>query len=63
MVCGSGGTALIPHTYGPRTLDITRIGDDIAEQLRQALAPERAESWPLRPEVDLLQHGHCTRVQ
>ena len=53
-VCGHGGLALVPHTYGPRTLDIARIGDDIVEELRHALAPERADTWPLRPEIDLL---------
>lgn len=53
-VCGSGGVALVPHTYGPRTLDITHIGDDIVQQLKLALAPERIERAPLRPEIDLL---------
>ena len=53
-VCGRGGFALIPHTYGPRTLDIPHIGDDIGQRLREALTPEQVERWPLRPEIDLL---------
>ncbi len=53
-VCGRGGAALVPHTYGPRTLGISQVGDDIVEQLRWACAPERVDTWPLRAEVDLL---------
>lgn len=53
-VCDARGTALVPHTYGPHTLDIPHIGDDIAERLRRALAPERADRRRLRPEIDLL---------
>jgi hypothetical protein len=53
-VCGSGGLALIPHTYGPRTLGIDAIDDDIVAKLRWACEPERHDTWPLRAEVDLL---------
>jgi hypothetical protein len=53
-VCGGGGRALIPHTYGPRTLGIDAIDDDIVAKLRWACAPERHDTWPLRAEVDLL---------
>jgi hypothetical protein len=53
-VCGSGGLALVPHTYGPRTLGIDAIDDDIVAKLRWACAPERHDTWPLRAEVDLL---------
>lgn len=54
LVCGSGGLALVPHSYGPRSLGIDAIDDDIVAKLRWACAPERHDSWPLRPEVDLL---------
>jgi hypothetical protein len=53
-VCGAGGVALIPHTYGPVTMGIERVDADIVTNLHWALAPERAESWPLRPEVDVI---------
>ena len=53
-VCGGGGLALIPHSYGPRSLGIERVDDQIVEKLRWACAPERHDSWPLRAEVDLL---------
>lgn len=53
-VCGAGGQALVPHTYGPRTVGISSVGPDIVEQLRWAHEPERYATWPLRSEVDLL---------
>lgn len=54
LVCGGGGLALVPHTYGPRSLGIDVIDDRIIEKLRWACAPERHDTWPLRAEVDLL---------
>ena len=53
-VCGSGGLALVPHTYGPRTLGIDAVDDAIVDKLRWACDPERHDTWPLRAEVDLL---------
>ncbi len=53
-VCGAGGVALIPHSYGPRSLGIAAVDDRIVANLRWACAPERHDSWPLRAEVDLL---------
>lgn len=53
-VCGAGGLALVPHTYGPRSLGVDAVDDDIVTNLRWACGPERHDSWPLRPEVDLL---------
>lgn len=45
---------LLPHTYGPRTLGVERVDDDIVTRLRWAHEPGRLEQWPLRPEVDLI---------
>jgi hypothetical protein len=57
LVCEKNqGWAIIPHTYGPRTLGIQGVGRDIVEQLRWACAPEREATWPLRADVDLLTH-------
>jgi hypothetical protein len=54
LVCGAGGFALAPHTYGPRTMGIPRVDDDIVSLLRAAYAPEVWSSSPLRPEIDLI---------
>jgi hypothetical protein len=54
LVCGSGGAALVPHSYGPRSLGVDAVDDDIVAKLRWACAPERHDNWPLRPEIDLL---------
>jgi hypothetical protein len=53
-VCGGGGLALNPHTYGPRSLGIARVDGEIVKNLRWACAPERHDTWPLRAEIDLL---------
>ncbi|MEM9694813.1 MAG: hypothetical protein AAGA56_19855 [Myxococcota bacterium] len=53
-VCGGGGLALCPHTYGPRSMGIARVDAHIVAALRDAYAPGTWESWPLRPEVDLI---------
>ncbi len=52
--CGAGGTALMLHTYAPRTVGITDIGRDIVESLAAAYEPEVYATWPIRPEADLL---------
>lgn len=53
-VCGAGGFALNPHTYGPRTMSIARVDEGIVDALREAAEPERWEGWPLRSEIDLI---------
>lgn len=53
-VCGAGGLALSPHTYGPRTMGIAKIDDEIVRALRAAHEPEAWASWPVRPEIDLI---------
>lgn len=53
-VCGAGGFALSPHTYGPRTLAISKIDHDIVEQLRRAHEPAAIEAAPLRSELDFI---------
>jgi len=58
-VCGRGGLAFLPHTYGPVTMGIDRIDDDIVDKLHWAMAPERAGTWPVRPEVDLIHTTHA----
>ncbi len=54
-VCGrASGIALVPHTYGPRSMGIKAIDKDIVKNLRWACEPEQEAQWPLRAEVDLL---------
>ena len=52
-VCGAGGTALMLHSYAPRSVDVP-VDDRIVERLRAAYEPGVLESWPLRAEVDLI---------
>jgi hypothetical protein len=56
-----GGFALVPHTYGPRSMGISGVGDDIVEQLKKATAPGTWESWPERAPVDLLTRDGAGR--
>lgn len=53
-ICGAGGFALLPHTYGPRSMGIARVDDHIVEALRAAYAPDAWATWPIRPEIDLI---------
>ena len=53
-VCSSGGLALTPHTYGPRSVGIERVDETIVEQLRRTHEPDAWRGWPIRPEVDLI---------
>ena len=50
----AGGFALLPHTYGPRSMLIARVDRDIVNNIREAWEPDTWSSLPLRPEVDLL---------
>lgn len=61
-VCGRGGLALSPHTYGPYVLPISKIDDTIVTQLEALHAPGTIESLAVRPEIDLLadtKEGEC----
>lgn len=52
-VCGHGGTALMVHSYAPRSLDIP-VDDRVVERLRLEYRPGRIETWPLRTPIDLI---------
>ena len=53
-VMGAGGLAVVPHTYAPRSVGIAQVDDRIVEELHRVYAPELRDTWPLRPEVDLI---------
>jgi hypothetical protein len=50
---GPGGAMLMLHTYAPRTVDV-EVDLQIARSLRRAYEPDREPTWPLRPEVDVI---------
>ena len=52
-VCGRGGSGLMLHTYAPRSVDV-QVDENIVRSLHWAYEPERVETWPLRPKVDLI---------
>ena len=51
--CGSGGLALMVHSYAPRSIDVP-VDERIVERLREEYRPERIVSWPERAPVDLI---------
>lgn len=53
-VVASDGVALVPHTYAPRSVGIARVDRDIVAELHRVYAPDLADTWPLRAEVDLI---------
>jgi hypothetical protein len=62
-VCGAGGFALSPHTYGPRTLAISKIDHEIVDALKKAHEPAALAAAPLRPEIDFItRKADGTRV-
>ena len=53
-VCGSGGLALMLHSYAPKKVGISAVKDDIVERLHEVYAPGKYEQWPIRPQVDFI---------
>lgn len=53
LVCGAGGTAVMFHTYAPRSVDVP-VDENIVQSLHKAYQPDVEQTWPLRAEVDLI---------
>ncbi len=53
-VVAAGGFAVLPHTYAPREVGIASVGRDIVSQMHRVWGPALVETWPLRPDVDLI---------
>lgn len=53
LVCGAGGTAVMFHTYAPRSVDVP-VDENIVQSLHKAYQPDVEPTWPLRAEVDLI---------
>jgi N-formylglutamate amidohydrolase len=47
------GAMLMLHTYAPRTVDV-EVDLQIVPSLHRAYEPDREPTWPLRPEVDVI---------
>ncbi|MCC6621793.1 MAG: hypothetical protein IT385_11095 [Deltaproteobacteria bacterium] len=47
------GAMLLLHTYAPRTVGV-EVDRDIVKSLHHAYAPGVVETWPLRPELDVI---------
>ena len=58
-VCGTGGTALVLHTYAPRSIRIDGVDKGIVAALRRAYEPEIYETWDRRPDVDLISQSEA----
>ena len=52
-VCGAGGTALMLHSYAPKSVDV-RVDHRVVERLHAAYEPEAYAKWEWRSEVDLI---------
>ena len=49
----SDGAMLLLHTYAPRTVDV-EVDLGIVASLHAAYEPDVAQTWPLRPEIDVI---------
>lgn len=47
------GAMLLMHTYAPRTVGVT-VDHNIVTSLHAAYEPDVAETWPARPELDVI---------
>ncbi len=56
-VCGGGGVALTLHTYAPRSVGIHTVDATIVRRLHEAYRPPLYDTWPVRPEVDLINRS------
>jgi predicted N-formylglutamate amidohydrolase len=50
---GGDGAMLMLHSYAPRTVDV-EVDLQIVASLHRAYEPDREPTWPLRPEVDVI---------
>jgi hypothetical protein len=53
-VCGTGGLALMLHSYAPKSVEIEQIDDGIVAALRNAYLPQNYERWRARPAVEAI---------
>ncbi len=63
VVCSQeAGLAVNLHTFAPRSIALTRIEHSIVEDLRAAYQPGVFNTWPMRPEVDLITRAADDRL-
>ncbi len=56
-VCGNRGLALTLHTYAPKSVGIHTVDATIVRRLHEAYRPPLYDSWPDRPDVDLINRS------
>lgn len=61
-LCGTGGEALIIHSYAPRSVDPGPIDRGIVSALERCYEPGTYESFPLRPEVETIDTDPAGRL-
>lgn len=52
-VMPKGGAMLLLHTYAPRSVGV-EVDLNIVTSLHDAYTPEKEQTWPMRPEVDVI---------
>lgn len=55
-----GAATLLLHTFAPRTVGV-EVDADIVANLRRAYEPDVVETWPLRPELDVISRDASGR--
>ncbi|MDP2341191.1 MAG: N-formylglutamate amidohydrolase [Deltaproteobacteria bacterium] len=53
QVCDAGGTAVMLHSYAPRSVDVP-VDEHIVAALHAAYQPEVETTWPLRSAIDFI---------
>jgi hypothetical protein len=53
LVCDAGGTAVMLHSYAPRSVDVA-VDEHIVDALHAAYRPEVEPTWPLRSPIDFI---------
>jgi len=53
-ICQQGGSALILHSYSPKSVGISSVDQDIVEKLHWAYEADLYKTWPTRPKIDII---------
>ena len=53
-ICSNGGHAILLHSYAPKSVGISSVDHEIVQKLHWAYSQERYDTWPIRPEVDVI---------
>lgn len=53
-ICGRGGLGLQLHSYAPRSIEVSRVDENIVAALREAYEPAVYAKWRQRPAIDII---------